>query len=125
MNAERPNFAKQVKKGDILVSGKNFGCGSSRPASKNLIDLGISCILAESVSALFYRNAINMGLPVLYQQKISDIFSEGDVAQVELYTGKITNITTGLVCQILPIPNILMDIIEEGGIIEILKQEAK
>ena len=64
------NLKNRIKPGAILVVGRNFGCGSSRPASKNLIDLGISCILAESVSALFYRNAINMGLPVFYQRKI-------------------------------------------------------
>jgi 3-isopropylmalate/(R)-2-methylmalate dehydratase small subunit len=124
MYTERPDFSKNVKRGDVVVGGKNFGCGSSRPAAKNLLALGISCVLAESVAAIFFRNSINLGLPVVSIHGVSALFREGDIAQVNLSTGKIENLTAGGMLRAQPVHELLMRILESGGIIPYLKKEA-
>jgi 3-isopropylmalate/(R)-2-methylmalate dehydratase small subunit len=125
MQAERPEFAQNVKKGDIAVGGKNFGCGSSRPAAKNLLDLGIGCVLAESMGAIFFRNSVNLGLPVLSIEGISEMFDEGDQAEVDLAKGEVRNIRTGKTLKTSPLPEQLMQLLQSGGIVPLLKQEAK
>ena len=123
--AERPDFAREVQRGDIVVAGKNFGCGSSRPASKNLLSLGVGCVLAESMGAIFFRNSINLGLPVLSLEGISEFFQEGDEAEVDLSTGEVRNLKTGGVLKAGPIPDDLLKILSSGGIIPYLRKEAK
>jgi 3-isopropylmalate/(R)-2-methylmalate dehydratase small subunit len=125
MYAERPDFTKNVKKGDIVVAGKNFGCGSSRPAAKNLLALGIDCILADSMGAIFYRNSINLGLPVFSIKDVSKFFEDGDEAEVNLSTGEVKNLRTGQILKASPIPEELRNILNSGGIIPFLKEEAK
>lgn len=125
MSAERPDFAKNVQKGDIVVAGKNFGCGSSRPASSNLLDLGITCVLADSMGAIFFRNSINLGLTALSIEGVSEIFNEGDEAEVNLSAGEVKNLTTGKTMKANPIPDELMNILKAGGIVPFLREEAK
>ncbi|MCL6090258.1 MAG: 3-isopropylmalate dehydratase [Candidatus Thermoplasmatota archaeon] len=122
MWANRPGWAQQVNSGDILVAGKNFGVGSSRPAASNLKGLGISVVVAESVNGLFLRNSVNVGLPVVSCQGVSGIVREGDTVTVNLETGTLIDETSGKTAEFRPLPGFLMDIIEAGGIIEVLRK---
>ena len=117
----RPGWAAMVRTGDLLIAGKNFGIGSSRPAAANLKSLGIACVLAESVNGLFLRNAVNFGLPVASVPRISSSVSEGDVVTADMDYGKVT-INSARVLNFKPIPHFLMDIVDSGGIIEVLKK---
>ena len=123
MGANRPGWSEQVKEGDIIVAGKNFGCGSSRPAAKSLRSLGVSCLLAESINGLFLRNAINFALPALSLEGVSKMFKEGDVAEVDVRSGQIKNLKTGETKIAGPLPQALITIIESGGLIPLLKKE--
>jgi 3-isopropylmalate/(R)-2-methylmalate dehydratase small subunit len=118
MSNNRPGWAAQVRNGEILVAGNNFGCGSSRPAARLLKALGISVIIADSVSRLFFRNAINIGQPILICEGVSKIFTEGDWSQVNIETGQIINITTGMKIQgeALPLDSPPMQILKAGGL---------
>ena len=95
MIANRPGWAQQVAQGDIIVAGQNFGCGSSRPAQRLLRALGISVVVADSTSRLFFRNCIHSGFPVLICPGVSQAFHEGDTAEVNLETGQVKNLSTG------------------------------
>ncbi len=99
MQANRPAWAAQVQKGDIIVAGSNWGCGSGRPGSRVFQTLGVDAIVADSMSRLFLRNAVNIGLPVLLCKGVSQIFEEGDTAEVNMDTGEITNLTRGKTIQ--------------------------
>ncbi len=123
MNANRPGWSDQVKQGDIIVAGRNFGCGSSRPAAKSLISLGVSCLLADSINGLFLRNTINFGLPALSLEGVSKMFKEGDRAEVDFRTGQVKNLETGETRNVKPLPQALLDIVESGGLIPLLKRE--
>jgi 3-isopropylmalate/(R)-2-methylmalate dehydratase small subunit len=123
MSANRPGWSEQVKEGDILVAGSNFGCGSSRPAAKSLRSLGVSCLLAESINGLFLRNAINFGLPALSLEGVSKMFEEGDMAEVDFRTGQVKNLRTLETETVRPLPQALIDIVESGGLIPLLKRE--
>ena len=123
MGANRPGWSEQVKEGDIVVAGKNFGCGSSRPAAKSLRSLGVSCLLAESINGLFLRNAINFGLPALSLEGVSKMFKEGDMAEVDVRTGQVTNVKTSETRSAKPLPQALITIVESGGLIPLLKKE--
>ena len=124
MAAVRPKFAKEVRPGDLVVAGRNFGCGSSRPAAKNLITLGVSCVLAESIGAIFFRNSINFGLPSLTVNGVSDVFKEGDRAMINLRDGLIQNLSNKKSLTIEPFPPEIMRILEAGGLVAFLKAEA-
>ncbi len=123
MNANRPGWSQQVKEGDIIVAGRNFGCGSSRPAAKSLKALGLSCVLAESFNGLFLRNAINLGLPVVTLDGVSKMFEEGDVAEVDFQTAEVKNIKTSVNKMGIPLPERLIHIVESGGLIPLLTEE--
>ncbi len=123
MSANRPGWSGQVKQGDIIVAGKNFGCGSSRPAAKSLKVLGVSCLLAESITGLFLRNAINFALPALSLQGVSKMFQEGDVAEVDFQTGQVKNVKTGETRTARPLPQKLIEIVQSGGLIPLLEKE--
>jgi 3-isopropylmalate/(R)-2-methylmalate dehydratase small subunit len=123
MNANRPGWSEQVKAGDILVAGKNFGCGSSRPAARNLKALGLSCVLAESFNGLFLRNAINFGLPSLSLEGVSKMFEEGDTAEVDFRAGKVKNTKTSDTRTATLLPEMILNIVESGGLIPLLKKE--
>ncbi|MBI4331036.1 MAG: 3-isopropylmalate dehydratase [Chloroflexi bacterium] len=123
MHANRPEFAAKVAPGDVIVAGRNFGCGSSRPAASNLMTLGISCVVAESFARLFFRNSINMGFPLLYCPGVQGAFAEGDTLQVDFRTGEVRNASTGKILPAEPLPQIAMDILDAGGVVALLKKE--
>jgi 3-isopropylmalate/(R)-2-methylmalate dehydratase small subunit len=95
MSANRPDWAGKVQPGDILVAGINFGCGSSRNGSGPLKTLGIACVLAESVSRIHLRNAVNTGLPTLVAPGITGFVEEGQRLRVDIVSGEVTNLATG------------------------------
>ena len=123
MLANRPGWAEQVQKGDIIVAGKNFGCGSSRPAPRMLRALGISVAVADSTSRLFFRNSIHLGFPVLICEGVSKVFDEGDTAEVNVETGEIKNLTKGTKIQgeALPKDSPPYEILRAGGLDPFLK----
>ncbi len=118
----RPEFAKEVKKGDFVVAGENFGCGSSREhAPLALKATGISAVIAKSFARIFFRNAINIGLRVL-ECKDTDRIEEGDEIEVDYSKGVIVNKTKSEEYEIKPLPEFLEQIIECGGLVEFGKK---
>jgi 3-isopropylmalate/(R)-2-methylmalate dehydratase small subunit len=118
MEGVHPNFSAKVKAGDIIVAGKNFGCGSSRePAALAIKFAGIACIIARSFARIFYRNAFNVGLPLLDCNK-ADSINEGDQIKVNLDTGQIMDLTTEKSFLAQPIPSFMQDLIRNGGLME-------
>ena len=112
------DFVKKVKDGDIMVGGWNFGCGSSREHAPLAIKTaGISVVIAKSFARIFYRNSINMGLPILECPEACDAISDGDVVSVDADTGTITNETTGAVFHAQPFPPFIQEIINAGGLV--------
>ncbi|GAB6158697.1 3-isopropylmalate dehydratase small subunit [Desulfotomaculum varum] len=121
-----PQFASRVQPGDILVAGKNFGCGSSREHAPIAIKAaGVSCVVAKSFARIFYRNAFNIGLPIFECPEIIDELQEGDVIAVDAATGAITNLSDGKTYQAVPIPDFMRQIIEAGGLINYVKGRVK
>jgi len=118
MEDERPEFFQEVKKGDILLAEKNFGCGSSREhAPLALKTAGISCIIAESFARIFYRNGFNQGLPLLESSEASKEINDGDLVRVDLATGEIFDQTQQKKFFAKPIPNFMQELIGDGGLI--------
>lgn len=126
MQANRPGWSAQVQKGDIIITGRNWGCGSSRPAARLFKALGISVIVADSMSRLFFRNAVNIGMPVLICGRVSQAFQEGDQARVNLETGEVVNLTKGIKLQgeALPLDSPPMQILKAGGLDAFMRQES-
>jgi len=113
-----PTFARSAQPGDFIVAGSNFGCGSSRePATFSIKALGIRAVIADSFARIFLRNAITIGLPVLVCATAREEVSLGDELEVDLGTGTIKNLTTGVVHQSQEFPEFLRSMIAEGGII--------
>ena len=118
------DFPKKVKKGDIIVAGKNFGCGSSREhAPICLKGAGISCVIAETFARIFYRNAINIGLPILESAEASQAIKEGDTIEVDLDNGKIKNITQNKTYTAQAFPEFMQELINAGGLMEYVKKK--
>jgi len=116
-----PTFAQRVKKGDFVVGGKNFGLGSSREHAPLVIKMvGVSAILARSVARIFFRNAINVGLPVLICD--TESISDGDELEVDLETGKVNDLTNGSELRFSKMPEIMLGILNEGGLIPYIKK---
>ena len=116
------DFAKTVEAGDIMVGGANFGCGSSREHAPVAIQAsGIKCVIAKSFARIFYRNAINIGFPIMECPDAVDGISAGDQVSVNFATGKIVNETTGKEWQAAPFPEFVNGIIEQGGLMNSLK----
>lgn len=117
------DFPKKVTKGDIIVAGKNFGCGSSREHAPICIKgAGISCVIAETFARIFYRNAINIGLPILESVEASEKIREGDMVEVDLDKGKIKNLTRNEVYQAQSFPQFMQELISAGGLMEYVKK---
>jgi len=113
-----PDFAKKITPGDIIVADKNFGCGSSREHAPVAIKAAkISCVIAKSFARIFYRNSINIGLPILECEEVSAKIKEGDQIEVDLSTGVITNLTKNETYQAKPFPEFMQKIISSGGLI--------
>ncbi len=122
---ERPEFTQKVKKGDILVADKNFGCGSSREhAPLALKAAGISCIIAKTFARIFYRNGLDLGLPLLESADASEVIKEGDRVRVNLDTGEIFDLTQKKKFSAKPIPPFMQELIKDGGLIRHLKKKA-
>jgi 3-isopropylmalate/(R)-2-methylmalate dehydratase small subunit len=118
-----PQFIKKMKKGDIILADANFGCGSSREHAPLAIkSAGVSCVIARSFARIFFRNAINIGLPLLECAECVDQTREGDVLEVDLSTGKIQNITCGQNFTAKPYPEFMSELIHAGGLIEYTKK---
>ena len=115
-------FVTRVKAGDILVGGENFGCGSSREHAPVAIKAaGIDCVIAKSFARIFYRNAINIGLPILECPAACDAIAEGNTVRIDFDTGLITDETTGQQFQAVPFPPFIQQIIAKGGLMNSLK----
>ena len=116
-----PTFVERVNKGDFIVAGKNFGLGSSREHAPLIIKMsGVSAILARSVARIFFRNAINLGLPVLICD--TDKINDGDILEIDLKTGEVDNLTRKTKLYVNPIPDIMLHILEEGGLVPYIKK---
>ncbi|GJQ59938.1 MAG: 3-isopropylmalate dehydratase small subunit [Candidatus Scalindua sp. AMX11] len=116
------DFVKKAKRGDILVVGENFGCGSSREhAPLSIKFFGISCIIAKSFARIFFRNAINIGLPIFESKEAASEIREGDEVFVDLNLSKIIDLTTDKEYSFTPFPDEMKDIIEAGGLMEYVK----
>jgi 3-isopropylmalate/(R)-2-methylmalate dehydratase small subunit len=126
MEDENPQFVKDVKAGDIIVAETNFGCGSSREHAPIAIKAkGISCVIAKSFARIFYRNAFNMGLPILECIQAVDGIGDGQAVEVDLVTGEIKNNTTNQRFQAIPIPAFMQQIIDDGGLMEHIAKRSK
>ena len=112
-----PNFASKVSVGDIILADKNFGCGSSREhAPLSIKAAGVSCVIAKSFARIFYRNAFNLGLPVIVSPEAYDGSDENDTIEVNTQDGTITNVTKNISFHAEPIPPFMQEIIDHGGL---------
>jgi len=117
-----PEWVDKMKKGDFIVAGDNFGCGSSREhAPIALKAAGVSAVIAKSFARIFYRNAINIGLPILESPEAVEEIKEGDEIEANLATGEINNLTTGKTYKAQPFPEFMQKLIKAGGLIPYLK----
>ena len=115
-------FASTVEEGDIIVAGPNFGCGSSREHAPLAIKAcGVKCVIAPSFARIFYRNAINLGFPIMECAEAAEEISAGDKVSVDFATGVITDETTGKTYQAAPFPEFINGIIQSGGLLNSLK----
>ena len=115
-------FTSRVKPGDIMVGGENFGCGSSREHAPVAIKAaGIDCVIAKSFARIFYRNAINIGFPILECAEAAEGIQAGDTVSVDFSTGVITDETTGKTYQAAPLPAFVQGIVDNGGLLKSLK----
>ena len=120
MSDNRPGWSAQVKKGDLLLAGKNFGTGSSRPGAAVLKRLGLAGMVAESYNGLFYRNCISYGFAALALPGVTEMFREGDVAEVDFTQGTVKNQSTGEVRRGNKLSKEMAEIVEAGGIENVL-----
>ncbi len=118
-----PQFVNKMAVNDIIVAGKNFGCGSSREHAPLAIKVaGVSCVIAASFARIFYRNAINIGLPILESPEASAAIAEGHQIRVDLSNGQIQDLTDGQTYQAAPFPSFMQELINAGGLIEYVKR---
>jgi 3-isopropylmalate/(R)-2-methylmalate dehydratase small subunit len=121
-----PGFTKEAQPGDVIVAGANFGCGSSREsAPANLKKLGIGCVVAESFGRIFFRNSIAIALPIMICQGVSRAFEEGDELELDLDNAGVRNLTRGTALHGSPLSPDLINIVQHGGILALLKHESQ
>ncbi|ADZ08422.1 3-isopropylmalate dehydratase small subunit [Methanobacterium lacus] len=117
-----PDFSEKVSEGDIIVAGKNFGCGSSREHAPIAIKgAGVAAVVAESFARIFYRNSINIGLPLIEAKNVSKSVSEGDIIEIDVDKGILKDLDTSEEFEIKPLPVFMLGIMNEGGLINYLK----
>ena len=117
------SFVTKVKQGDIMVGGENFGCGSSREHAPLAIkSAGVDCVIAKSFARIFYRNSINIGLPILECPAASEAIADGDTVAINFDTGVITDVTTGATFQAEPFPPFIQNIIQKGGLMASIRE---
>ena len=118
-----PDFAKKVKPGDFVVGGENFGCGSSREQAPGVLKaLGVQAVIAKSFARIFFRNAINIGFPIVECAQAAEEIQAGDQVEVDFATGIITDSTQGKTWQAAPFPAFIDGIIQSGGLLNALKE---
>jgi len=119
----RPEFAKEVQEGDIIVAAENFGCGSSREhAPRALIGAGVRCVIAKSFARIFFRNSINIGLPLI-EADVYDKIDEGDQIEIRFDDGILKNLTKNEEYQINPLPEFMQKLLDSGGLINYIKRQ--
>jgi 3-isopropylmalate/(R)-2-methylmalate dehydratase small subunit len=119
----KPDYPVQVQPGDVVIGGQNFGCGSSREHAPIAIKgSGAQCVIAHSYARIFFRNAVNIGLPILECPEAAAEIEEGDRVEVDLSTGQVTNLSTGNHYQAQPLPDFVLKIAGAGGIVNFLKE---
>jgi 3-isopropylmalate dehydratase small subunit len=120
-----PDFVKKMRPGDIIVAGKNFGCGSSREHAPIAIKAaGVSCVVAKSFARIFYRNCFNMGLPIFESAEAADGIKEGDQIEVDADSGVIWNLSSGKTFKVAPVPPFMQELIAAGGLMAYTKKKA-
>ncbi|MBU2643151.1 3-isopropylmalate dehydratase [bacterium] len=120
----RPEFVDQVKEGDVIIAGKNWGCGSSREqAAENVKLLGVAAVVAESFGRIFFRNAVALALPAVACPGISDAFDEGDELELDLKASKVKNVTKNTELDAISYTEDMIDMIDKGGILAVLKEK--
>jgi 3-isopropylmalate/(R)-2-methylmalate dehydratase small subunit len=122
-HANRPGWVDLVQPGDILVGGRNFGMGSSRPAARSLKNLRLGCLIAESINGLFFRNCVNFAFPAMECRGVSDAFAEGDIADVNFEACSVCNVTSGKSLPATGLPPKLLALLKAGGIYPLLEKE--
>jgi 3-isopropylmalate/(R)-2-methylmalate dehydratase small subunit len=119
-----PEFAAEARRGDILIADENFGSGSSREhAPQAMRAIGVGAIAADSFARIFFRNAINLGIPAIEARGVRALFAKGDIARIDLTAGTITNRTQGRSVSFPPLPHHLLDLLEAGGLVEKVRRE--
>jgi 3-isopropylmalate/(R)-2-methylmalate dehydratase small subunit len=122
-SANRPGWVDEIAPGDIIVGGRNFGTGSSRPAARSLRNLGLGALVAESINGLFFRNAVSFGFLALECPGISTIFTENQTAEISIENLTVRNRDTGATLPIKPVPERLLSLMQSGGIYPLLEKE--
>jgi 3-isopropylmalate dehydratase small subunit len=120
------DFMKKLHPGDIMVAEENFGCGSSREHAPLALKVaGVSCVVAASFARIFFRNAINIGLPIIECPEAVAATAQGDILDIDLARGTVTNVTRSLAWQVAPFPREMQDIIAAGGLMNFVTKQAK
>ena len=122
-SANRPGWVDEVQMGDIIVGGRNFGTGSSRPAARSLRNLGLGALIAESINGLFFRNAVSFGFLALECPGIGAAFEEGHIADIAIDTLNVRNRDTGAALPLSPVPERLLSLMTSGGIYPLLEKQ--
>nr|MDO8061597.1 3-isopropylmalate dehydratase small subunit [Candidatus Freyrarchaeum guaymaensis] len=126
LEAVNPEFAAKVKPGDVIVAGRNFGCGSSRETAPQAIKaLGVGAIVAESFARIFFRNAVAIGLPVISCPNVAEAFDNGDEAEVDIEKAEVRNLTKNVTLKATPLSEDIKKVILKGGIVPLLKELAE
>jgi len=121
-----PSFSSKVQPGDIIVAGKNFGCGSSREHAPIAIKAsGVACVIAHSFARIFYRNSINIGLPIFECPEAAERIEAGHQVSIDTEKGQIKNLTTGEIFQAQPFPPFMQELIEAGGLMNYVAKKVK
>ncbi|KXB01560.1 3-isopropylmalate dehydratase [candidate division MSBL1 archaeon SCGC-AAA259O05] len=126
MEGADPDFSEKVEEGDIIVAGENFGCGSSREQAPLVLkELGIGAIISKFFARIFFRNAINVGIPAIESEEIPERASEGDELEIDLEAGKIENLNSGETFEVDPLPDFMLQLLKDGGLVEQYKKKGK
>ena len=126
MEGADPDFAEKVNEGDIIVAGENFGCGSSREQAPQVLkELGVSAIISKFFARIFYRNAINVGIPVIESEEIPEITDEGDTLRIDFDAGEVENVTKGETVEVDALPDFLLNVVEDGGLVDQYRKKGK
>lgn len=119
----RPDFLRELQRGDAIVGGFNYGMGSSRPAARSLRNCGVGFLLAETINGLFFRNAVNFGFLALECPGVSSAFDEGDAAELSVSDWSARNARTGQVLEVTPVPDMLLSLMTGGGILPVMERQ--